>query len=236
MFVLDLSGLGAQIDESVQRSLAPLDNLGSEIRKQMAPLDDLGPQIENRVRASLAPMQADLSNLGSQISQQVEQSLLPVKAMAMRLQMVNGIGGKTIVNFPNGKTLLAKDGDLYECSGTISKEGVCDGNLSPLNLNKTENYCYLTPNVRINNYFCFSSGNHGVSVSDINGKITSITSTDNTPTFLISQEDFQKMCKFSGSKTYTYLADVNNPLSIKIPNKNPYLKCQNNTPNVCIFT
>lgn len=128
-------------------------------------------------------------------------------------------------------TLIATNGNLYQCSGTINDQGDCTGSKSPVDFNKKENFCYLQPNVRVNNYYCFSSNSQGVSASIVNGKV-SCSTIDNKPYLLISEEDYQKMCNgLGGQPTYTYYAGANG----LIPNDNPYLKCKGSKPNVCVF-
>ncbi|XP_044746352.1 uncharacterized protein LOC123307920 isoform X2 [Coccinella septempunctata] len=224
-------GQGAIIEQNVRRNLEHLDNLSSHIHHQMFPFNNLGQQIQHDVQSRLG----DIEDLGSRIHNEVEHNLLPVRAMALRLQMINGIGGKTVVAFPNGKRLIAKNGNLYECNGSVNSQGDCGGSLSPLDFSKNENYCYMYPNVRVNNYLCFSSNSQGVSANIINGKV-SCSTVDNKPYLLISEEDYQKMCSsVGGQPTYTYYSDVNNSHGVTIPNDNPYVKCKGNTPNVCVF-
>lgn len=228
---VDLSNLGEIIEQNVRRNLAHLDDLSSQIHHQMFPFNNLGPRIQQDVESRLG----DIDNLGSRINEEVEQSLLPLKAMALRLEMINGVGGKTVAAFPNGKVLISENGNLYQCSGSVNNQGDCAGSKSPLDFNKQESYCYVSPNVRVNNYLCFSSNSQGVSANVVNGKV-SCSTVDNKPYLLISEEDYQKMCNNVGGRpTYTYYADVNNPNAVRIPNDNPYVKCSGNTPNVCIF-
>lgn len=53
----------------------------------------------------------------------------------------------------------------------------------------------------------------------------------------MKKDDFTKMCKdLSQRVEYKYIADPNNPAHVKIPNENKYVRCDNNEPNICIFS
>lgn len=66
----------------------------------MFPFQNLGPQIQQEVESRLG----DIANIGPRIQEEVEQNLLPVKALALRLEMINGVGGKTVIAYPNGES------------------------------------------------------------------------------------------------------------------------------------
>ncbi|KAJ8962712.1 hypothetical protein NQ318_001109 [Aromia moschata] len=233
----DLHNLGQRITDRVNRELAPLQNLGARITASVD--QDLEPirngKLDRDIRMNVNRQLAGLENLGQQIEQNVYQSLEPVRAIEIVVAMKEGRGGTTIVaNLPGGKKFIVRDHITFECDGSISNEnGECSGTLTPFKINKKEDFCYLKNNYAIvNNQICLGSS----SISVFNNHIECISSTG-TPVLLISLSEYENMCQgLSQTVEYKYIANVNDPLHVEIPNKNKYVKCMNNQPNVCIFT
>ncbi|KAJ8962711.1 hypothetical protein NQ318_001108 [Aromia moschata] len=231
----DLHNLGQRITDRVNRELAPLQNLGARIAASVD--QDLEPirngKLDRDIRMNVNRQLAGLENLGQQIEQNVYQSLEPVRAREIVARMKEGRGGTTIaVNSPGGKTFIVRDGTMFECQGSISSEnGECSGTLTPFKINKNEDYCYLKNNYAIiNNQICLGSS----SISIINNHIECVSSTG-TPALLISLSEYEKMCQeLSQTVEYKYIANINDPLHVEIPNKNRHIKC--NQPNICMFT
>lgn len=135
--------------------------------------------------------------------------------------------------FLTGKQFIVKEGKIYTCLGTISNKGQCDGKLETFTRKNNSDYCFYKDNFSVvNDKVCIGA----TSVQVINNEV-SCKNSFNEPVLVMKRDEFQNMCKeLSQSVEYKYIADVNNPFHVKIPNHNKYVSCSNNEPNVCIFS
>ncbi|KAL3287645.1 hypothetical protein HHI36_002113 [Cryptolaemus montrouzieri] len=223
--MVDLSNLGPAIEKSVRDALAPLNNLGYNNQKMFH-------QFEDQMRKTEKQM-GYFQNIGEKIKHDVEKQIEPLRAFEMKNKMMNGEGGHTIVKYPDGTNIVVENGIRYICK--ISSTGTCLRSRWILDATKDKNYCYSRPQVVSNDFMCFTSGNAGISMFTAGSGSVRCTSSDGTQTFITSKSNYENMCKQVGQPTYYYTADVNDHDSVKIPNNNPYLKCQNNEPNKCVF-
>lgn len=137
------------------------------------------------------------------------------------------------LQFFTGKQLIFQDGNAYQCSGSITASGRCEGNSEPFSVKSDSDYCYLRNSYSIiNDYICIGA----TSVQVINNNIQ-CKNSNNLPVLVMKKDEFNKMCKdLSQSVEYRYIADPSNPAHVKIPNENKYVKCSNNEPNICVFS
>lgn len=132
-----------------------------------------------------------------------------------------------------GKQFIFKNGKGYQCQGTISSTGNCQGNLTPFVVTNDTDFCYSYNSYSIiNNYICIGAS----SVQVINNNIQ-CKNWDNSPVLFMKRDQYENMCKnLSQNVEYKYIADPTQPGHVKIPNDNKYVRCSNNEPNVCVFT
>lgn len=105
--------------------------------------------------------------------------------------------------------------------------------MKPYTTKNEEDYCFIRNNFSVvNDYICIGA----TSIQVVNNNVQ-CTNLDNSPVLMMKKEQFENMCKsLSQSVEYKYIADPNNPLHVKIPNPNKYVRCSNNEENICVFT
>jgi len=232
--------LGDMIQEEVRESLRPMEHLQEDINNEVRRSFEgefHGPRYNPGRMPHFVP--GRFNNFGAQIAEQVQQqvqaNLQPVMAMDVYMKMKSGIGGNTVVTYyPSGRQFLIRNNELFDCSGRLTSNGECRGNLQLHEFKHRTDYCFLNNYNRINNQLCLSNGS--TQFSSVNGEYRCESQDKNSTPLSISVQDYQKLCQDYAEQEYTYIANPNDFAHVQIPNENPYVKCKNSEPGICTFS
>ncbi|XP_063916848.1 uncharacterized protein LOC135132634 isoform X2 [Zophobas morio] len=124
--------------------------------------------------------------------EEVYDALRPVRQLQFLWRLKNGNGGFTIVTYADREFIIFNN-VMYECEGTIlATSGTCSHSMRKVDFSVKSDFCYARTGSTVNNkYYCIANGPTSVYV--YNDKIK-CESTDNSPSFLVTKEEYSELC------------------------------------------